>query len=227
MTRHAPPKPTDDDTTRDRLVRAAGGEFSEHGFARARVRAICDAAGANVSAVKYHFGDKEGLYRAVWETAARQMLEAEPMPRLCDRNDPRETLSFFVAWFMRLVLLEKDKHPWAGCLMAHESVEPTGALDLFVKYCAGPIRDELRRIVRANVGPRPTDKVVDDLTNGIVALCVNPKHSHEVLGRLGFPPPNNKAAINRMAKTLARFALAGLDGFAPGSENREQKTGAR
>ncbi|MEM9882434.1 MAG: CerR family C-terminal domain-containing protein [Planctomycetota bacterium] len=142
------------------------------------------------------------------------MIAAEPMPRLGDRDEPRVVFTDFVAWFMRLVLLESsDEQPWTGCLLAHETVEPTDALDLFVKFCAGPIRTELRRIVRANVGGRPSAKTLDDLTNGVIALCVNPKHSYEVLTRLGFPPPTSRAAINRMARTLARFALAGLDGF--------------
>ena len=67
--------------TRDRLLHAAGDEFARNGFERASVRSICDAAEANVSAVKYHFGSKHELYLAVWDVAATQMVSAEPMPR--------------------------------------------------------------------------------------------------------------------------------------------------
>lgn len=201
------------DDTRERLLRAAGEEFAALGFARGRVRAICAAANTNVSSVKYHFGGKDELYREVWAMAAKQMIAAEPMPRLDEYAEPAEALSEFIAWFMRLVLLEKEAHPVAGSLLAHETVEPTGALDLFVQFCAGPIRAELEQLVRGVVGPKITKRVVADLTNGVIALCVNPKHSHEILTRLGFPPPNTKAGINRMAKTLAKFALSGLEGF--------------
>ena len=69
------------EATRDRLLHAAGEEFARVGFRSASVRAICEAAGANVSAVKYHFGSKEELYLAVWAVAAAEMVAEEPMPR--------------------------------------------------------------------------------------------------------------------------------------------------
>lgn len=50
------------DATRERLLGAATRVFAARGFARA---GICAAAGCNVGAVSYHFGDKAGLYRAV------------------------------------------------------------------------------------------------------------------------------------------------------------------
>lgn len=202
------------DETRDRLLHAAGEEFARVGFEAASVRAICDAADANVSAVKYYFGSKEQLYLAVWAVAAEQMVSAEPMPTLADADDPRDTLRKFVAWFMRLVLTENESHPWAGRLLAHETVTPTpGALDMFVQHCAGPIKDEISRIVRAVVGRRLGKKTHDDLVFGVIALCVNAKHSREILTLLGHPPPTTRAGINRMAGTLAEFAIRGLDGF--------------
>ena len=202
------------DGTRDRLLHAAGDEFARSGFDTASVRAICDAADANVSAVKYHFGSKQDLYLAVWQVAAEQMISAEPMPVLEDFADPRDALRSIIGWFMRLVLTESVTHPWAGRLLAHETVSPTpGALDAFVEHCAGPITKEISRIVRAVVGRRLGKKTHDDLVYGVVALCVNPKHSREILIKLGHPPPDTTASINRMARVLAEFALSGLEGF--------------
>ena len=202
------------DDTRERLLYAAGNEFARVGFRSASVRSICDAAGANVSAVKYHYGSKEELYLAVWEFAARQMVSDEPMPRVDDFEDPRQALRSFVAWFMHLVLTESDEHPWAGQLLAHETVSPTpGALDMFVANCAGPIRDEVTRIVKRIIGRPVRGKTLDDLVYAVVALCVNPKHSREILIKLGHPPPTTRAGINRMAGVMADFAIGGLDGF--------------
>ena len=53
-----------EDPTRMRLLDAAGAEFAANGFECARIRKICKRAGANVSAVNYHFGDKSELYVA-------------------------------------------------------------------------------------------------------------------------------------------------------------------
>ncbi|MEO3848581.1 TetR/AcrR family transcriptional regulator [Streptomyces sp. B8F3] len=55
--------------TRTRLLDAAERLFAEHGFAATSLRTVTDAAEANVAAVNYHFGSKEGLLRAVVERA--------------------------------------------------------------------------------------------------------------------------------------------------------------
>ncbi|MEM1329114.1 MAG: TetR/AcrR family transcriptional regulator [Planctomycetota bacterium] len=208
------------DATKKRLLFAAGEEFARVGFGAASVRTIVDAAGANVSAVKYHYGSKEDLYLAVWEFAAKQMVSDEPMPRVEDFDDPRQALRQFIAWFMRLVLTESEEHPWAGQLLAHETVAPTpGAIDVFVANCAGPIKDEITRIVKRII-VRPTrGKTLDDLVYAVVALCVNPKHSREILIKLGHPPPTTRAGINRMAGVMADFAISGLDGFVSEEDN--------
>lgn len=49
--------------TKDLILDEAKKLFCEKGYEGTSVRDICDAAGANVSAIKYHFGGKEGLYR--------------------------------------------------------------------------------------------------------------------------------------------------------------------
>lgn len=51
--------------TRTQLLDAAERLFAERGFAGASVRAITDLAGANLAAVKYHFGSKADLLTAV------------------------------------------------------------------------------------------------------------------------------------------------------------------
>lgn len=51
--------------TRERILDAGEALFAEHGFAGASVRAVTAAAGTNLNAINYHFGSKEGLFRAV------------------------------------------------------------------------------------------------------------------------------------------------------------------
>jgi AcrR family transcriptional regulator len=52
--------------TRDRLIRAAEKLFAERGIAAVSLREINREAGAkNAVAVQYHFGDRDGLLRAV------------------------------------------------------------------------------------------------------------------------------------------------------------------
>lgn len=52
--------------TRTRLLMAALRLFAEQGYAKTSIRAIAQAAQANVAAVSYHFGDKAALYAALF-----------------------------------------------------------------------------------------------------------------------------------------------------------------
>lgn len=60
----SPDRPDDEDT-RTALMTAARALFAEQGYDGASVRAITSRAGANLGAVTYHFGSKEGLYLEV------------------------------------------------------------------------------------------------------------------------------------------------------------------
>lgn len=51
--------------SRERILDAALSEFSEHGFAGARVDVIARRAGLNKQLISHHFGGKAGLYRSV------------------------------------------------------------------------------------------------------------------------------------------------------------------
>ena len=53
--------------TRTKILRVAARFFSQKGFSGTSVRDIVSAAGENVSAVNYHFGNKQKLYQATLE----------------------------------------------------------------------------------------------------------------------------------------------------------------
>lgn len=64
------------DNTKDLILDAARKHFSEKGYEGASIRDICDQAGANVSAIKYHFGGKEGLYRECFKIYGESRLNS-------------------------------------------------------------------------------------------------------------------------------------------------------
>ncbi|HKS47641.1 MAG TPA: TetR/AcrR family transcriptional regulator [Amycolatopsis sp.] len=76
--------------TRDRLIATAIRLFGERGIEATSMRALTDAAGANIASVNYHFRSKEGLLRAGIDRAMRALnderrrrldeLEAAPEP---------------------------------------------------------------------------------------------------------------------------------------------------
>jgi len=79
------PTPTQPSQTRDALLDAAEALFVEHGLEGASLRAITQRAGANLAAVNYHFGSKEGLVRAVFHRRLGP-LQAERL-RLLDEEE--------------------------------------------------------------------------------------------------------------------------------------------
>jgi len=88
-----------DPGARERLLGAAAVLFAEQGFAETSTREICTAAGLNPGAIHYHFGDKDGLYRAVLArplevmTAQYQGFDAQGLSL-------REGLDLFIGSFL-------------------------------------------------------------------------------------------------------------------------------
>ena len=61
--------------TRKRIIEAAEIEFADHGFDGVSVRQIALRADVPVALVNYHFGSKEGLYKAIFEMRAPMIID--------------------------------------------------------------------------------------------------------------------------------------------------------
>ncbi|MCX7935113.1 MAG: CerR family C-terminal domain-containing protein, partial [Planctomycetota bacterium] len=142
--------------TRQRLLEAAGPVFAEKGFRAANVREICRRAGANVAAVNYHFGGKQGLYLEVFRGQMRSRLEKYP-PHLGTTPDApaAQRLRAFIRAAVNRIFDAQDLPPWFGRLMAWEMVEPTAALDILVQEFLEPQRRLLAQIVGELLGKPP------------------------------------------------------------------------
>lgn len=68
-------KSSPSEKTKQALLIHAKKHFAQFGFEGASLREICKEAEANVSSVKYHFGDKEGLYKACLIEFAEKRLQ--------------------------------------------------------------------------------------------------------------------------------------------------------
>jgi TetR/AcrR family transcriptional regulator len=60
--------------TRQQILRAASRLFAHSGYAGASVQAVVDAARVTKPVLYYHFGSKEGLFRALIDWAADERL---------------------------------------------------------------------------------------------------------------------------------------------------------
>ena len=57
-------------TPREKLITAGKCLFINRGYNRVTTRAIADLAEVNIALIKYYFGDKAGLFEAVFREVA-------------------------------------------------------------------------------------------------------------------------------------------------------------
>ncbi|UCF32987.1 MAG: CerR family C-terminal domain-containing protein [Phycisphaerales bacterium] len=196
--------------TQARLLDAAGRLFAAKGFQETSVREICSAAEANVAAVRHHFGSKGGLYRTIVLRSHQGLLEHDPLPRFRDGDDPAAALGRAIEHLLRVTLVRRTGHPYAGQLFAHELRSPTAALDELLEKFLKPLRAEFARIVAALLQDADSPRLRGHCTTFVIGLCVFHELGKEPLKRFGFPPPQRESDVPRLARLVTQFAHAGI-----------------
>lgn len=141
--------------TRNRLLDAAEQVFAEEGYRGASLRVISDKAEANIAASNYHFGGKEGLFRAV-------MLRYAPIVRderlrllsLLQPDDSLHTIveAYLLPTFTWLENLnpKNQKQPYFLRLLASCEVEAPHLSHEILKSLYYPVRKKLAEVLHAH-----------------------------------------------------------------------------
>lgn len=197
------------DDTKSRLLDAAGAVFAEKGFEAATVREICQAAGANIAAVNYYFGDKERLYIEAVREAYCAREENAPMPAWTEQTDPRTKLHDFVSTFLRRLLAD-GRPAWHLGLALRELAHPTAACVEIVRDYIRPMAEILRAIV-AELAPADADTAHRHLLCfSIVGQCLF-YHVHKAIIReLVGEEEYATYDVERLADHISLFTLAAL-----------------
>jgi len=197
---------TASEQTRKRLLDAAREVFAENSFQGATVREICRRADANVAAVNYHFGSKDGLLAEALNFAP---LAALQKANVSAADTPKERLRLFLREFMLMLLDEKN--PSSQCrIMARELADPTPALDKIVREAIAPLHQFLGKLVREIVGENISDAELRRCVHSIVGQCLFYRHSHPVLQRLHPRLRYDHKEIEAIGEHIAEFSLAGI-----------------
>jgi TetR/AcrR family transcriptional regulator, regulator of cefoperazone and chloramphenicol sensitivity len=203
--------------TESRLLEAAGEIFAEVGYRAATVRQICEKAGANIAAVNYHFGDKEGLYMAVLRSVPDAHAEKYPADRgLRSGATAEQRLAAYIESLLNRVF-DEGRPGWHTKIMAREMIEPTRALDTLVADVALPVHRELAAIVRELLGSKATADAVRLCTLSILSQCVYYHHARSVLSRLYPEQEYGSQDIAQLADHITRFSQGALQQFAQGN----------
>jgi AcrR family transcriptional regulator len=192
--------------TRERLIAAAREVFSQQGFQGATVREICRRAEANVAAVNYHFGGKDGLLAEVLNFAPLKALQKS---NATAADCPRMRLQLFLHDFIHMLL--DENHASLQCqIMARELADPTPALDQIVRDAIAPLHEFLGQLLREIGGQHLSEAQLRRCVYSILGQCMFYRNSHPVLQRLNPKLRYDHKEINAIAAHIAEFSLAGI-----------------
>lgn len=151
--------PTDSYKTRSAIIEAAGELFAEKGFNGVTVRDITNKAQANLSALNYHFGTKEGLYHEVVLDACKANALTPQQREQLLAIDPVKALYVLVDEVVREYRKQGSTN-WRLVIITRESRNPSFAFDDVVKDYYIPESNFIAEIIGRAVHKTPTDDQV-------------------------------------------------------------------
>jgi AcrR family transcriptional regulator len=156
-----------------RLIEAAALEFAERGFDGASVLTIAERAGVKQPLVNYHFGGKEGLWRAVVDEgydSVRAIAELEPEAA----EDPLQRLKELLVTFAGV----NARHRWIHAIVLKETSSAAGArLDWLVDNHMVPFNRHLTAQIEACVArgifkPVPPQQAIVMFTGAVAGIFI-------------------------------------------------------
>ncbi len=126
--------------TREKIVETAVYAFADNGYEQTATRDILAKAGANVAAISYYFGNKQGLYTEILTrisariASAFEDLLAEYEALTAQKDPPAEECENLLKKFVRIFveLFCSDALTTAMCMIyVREYVEPSPEFKLF------------------------------------------------------------------------------------------------
>lgn len=165
----APRKPRSDGArSRQRLLLAGTRLFAERGFDATSTRDIAQAAGANVAAISYYFGDKAGLYRAALSASS-----GGPQHDIAQFDQPHFTLrQALEGFFAQLLEPLRQGEQAALCvrLWSREMLEPTGLLAAEIDAAIKPVQLALVGLLCRHLGVAEADDDMHRLAFAVTGM---------------------------------------------------------
>ena len=196
---------------REHLITQGTRIFATKGFTAATTREICDAAGVNVSAIHYYFGDKEGLYRAALLQPIREMTAA--FGRYDDPALPFEqSIRMFLTPFLMSSRGGEDELD-ADVMRMHlrEMIEPSDVFREITAQTIVPAHDALAIVLARHAGLAVPDADIHQLAFAIVAMAHDYCMSREFMKMLAPEVLDRPRAMELIVERLVGYSRALLD----------------
>ena len=195
---------------RNRLLDTALALFANQGFAKTSTRAIAQGAGVNVAAISYYFGDKAGLYRAVFEDP-----RSNPGPNAADlQAGPASLDDVLRALLLGFTEPLKQGQTVQNCMRLHfrEMLEPTGVWQNEIEQTIKPAHSALVQVLASHLGLATPDDDVHRLAFSITALGMMMHIGCEVIPAIRPSLVATPKAIDAYAERLLQYAQSMVDG---------------
>lgn len=178
--------------------------FAAHGFKGATTRTLAGAAGVNIATLAYHFGDKQGLYRAAIDRLYERLLDLQPDPSLLVSGTPRERVANVARFAVRFA---RDHQTEVRLLLRHVLEEGQLPAPLRERWLGELL--EQAQVVRQFLGlaedPRFRLKLLA-INHLVVRFAITPP---EELAPFVDDPATGEAEVEALLVELAQDLLAG------------------
>jgi AcrR family transcriptional regulator len=206
----SPAKPLriDGQQARLRLLDAGLALFAEKGYAETSTREIAQAAQVNVAAISYYFGDKVGLYRAVYTDPRHNILDASAITQA--GANIQDMLRILLKGMADPL---KQGNLMQQCMKLHfrEMLQPTGVWQEDIEHNIKPSHQALVQALCQHLQLAQADDDVHRLAFSISGLAAMLHIGHDVITAIRPDVIASPTAIDLYVERMLSYAMAMVD----------------
>ncbi len=163
------------------LIEIAGPLFAQRSFDAVSTREIAVKANANLSAISYHFGNKEGLYRAVFQKIIDDLefirtnlkiFVDENCQKATENPDHMRLTVKIIIGFIIGAITNEDNPRWRMRLVMREIQEKGPCFELVTNQHINIVHDLLGQLVKTALGRDTTEVEIGLKTHSLISMCL-------------------------------------------------------
>jgi len=199
----------DGEASRARLLQCGLRLFAQQGYTKTSTRELAEAAGVNVASISYYFGDKAGLYRAVFFEPMGSPHDDIARYSGAELSLPQALQGFYTGFLEPL----KQGDTARLCMKLHfrEMLEPTGLWEEEIAQGIKPMHEALLSVLCRHFGLAEPDDELQSLAVCIAGLGVHMHVGYDVIQQLAPQLNDGAGALDRWCDRLVMYGLAMVD----------------
>jgi AcrR family transcriptional regulator len=198
--------------TKQQLLEVAGRVFAERGYVDATSKEICELANANIAAVNYHFGGKDGLYSAVLEEAHSRLVSIDIVTEITQsKGTGADKLRLLLRKIVGEVV-KRDPGAWELRVLSRELLAHTSLVDGMMRNQVVPKARLVTGMLGDILGVPATHPAVSRSMVNIMGPCLfllitNPEWQKRIF-------PTLLVDTDALVDHMVAYALGGLQAIA-------------